>query len=149
MEYNCRAGGFCLIILLFNNDKTVADWVSKKWGKPIPPWYFAVGILNKEGLLQGAATFHNYNGSNIELCYYGPRTVTKEVVKGLTDFVVNHVKVTRITACVPRSNKLLNKSLLKLGFKVEGVLRHYFGPYKKYDAIVFGILAEEAIRFLN
>lgn len=129
------------MILLFGHDQTVADWVSKKWGKPIPPWYFAIGILDKEGILKGGATFHNFNGSNIELCYYGPQTFSKDVVKGINQFVFGHLKANRLTISVPRKNKLLVKSVARMGFKVEGVLRHFYGPYNRDDAIVFGILA--------
>lgn len=134
--------------LLFKNDKVVADWASKKWGKPIPPWYFAVGILDKEGILKGAATFHNYNTSNIEMCYVGPNTLTRKVIRGLTHFLVNEIKIERLTVSVPRKNKLLLKSLPRLGFKVEGVLRHFYGPYKRDDAIIFGMLASEGKKFL-
>ncbi|HXP48857.1 MAG TPA: GNAT family protein [Bacteroidia bacterium] len=135
--------------LLFGHDQTVADWVSKKWGKSIPPWYFAVGILDNEGVLKGGATFHNYNGSNIELCYYGPKTVTKEIIIGLASFLIDHLKVQRLTVSTPRKNKSMVKNLPRLGFKVEGVLRHYYGPYKRDDAIIFGMLASEGKRFLK
>ena len=129
------------MILMFNQDQAVADWVSKKWGKSIPPWYFAVGILDKDGILRGGATFHNFNGSNIELCYYGPKTITKDVFIGLAKFVFGHLNVNRLTICVPRKNKPLIKSATKLGFKVEGVLKHFYGPYNRDDAIIFGLLA--------
>lgn len=135
--------------LMYGHDKTVADWVSKKWGKSIPPWYFAIGILNSEGLLKGGITFHNYNGSNIELCYYGPNTLTPSIWKGVADFCINKLKVNRLTVSVPRRNKSMTKNLPRLGFKVEGVLRHYYGPYKRDDAIIFGILASEGQKFLN
>jgi hypothetical protein len=129
------------VILLFDQDQTVADWVSKKWGHPIPPWYFAVGILNNEGLLKGGATFHNFNGSNVELCYYGPNTLSKDVVVGLFRFAFNHLKVNRATVSVPRKNRLLAKSVTRIGFKIEGVLKHFYGPYNRDDALIFGILS--------
>ncbi len=142
MEHFSRARGFC-VILLFGHDQTVADWVSKKWGKPIPPWYYAVGILDIEGVLKGGATFHNFNGSNIEMCYYGPSTLTKDVILGLCRYVFTHLKCNRLTVSVPRKNKLLIKSVTRIGMKVEGVLRHFYGPYNRDDAIVFGILAND------
>ena len=129
------------MILLFNHDQTVADWASKKWGKSIPPWYYAVGVLNKEGILRGAATFHNFNGSNVEICYYGPSTLSKNVIVGLNDFIFNHLKVNRLTISVPRKNKKLIHSVTRMGFKVEGVLKHFYGPYNRDDAIIFGILS--------
>ena len=142
MEHLSRARGFC-VILLFGHDQTVADWVSKKWGKPIPPWYHAIGVLDTDGVLKGGATFHNFNGSNIELCYYGPQTFSLDVIKGLTRFVFNHLKCSRLTVSVPRKNKVLIKSVSRMGMKVEGVLKHYYGPFNRDDAIVFGVLAND------
>ncbi len=133
------------MILMFNQDQAVADWVSKKWGKPLQSWYYAVGILNKEGVLRGAATFHNFNGNNIELCYYGPKTISKDVVFGLCRFIFDHLKATRLTISVPRKNKILTKSVRKMGFKVEGVLRHFYGPYNRDEAIIFGVLSTDSI----
>jgi hypothetical protein len=134
--------------LVFGDDKTIADWVSKQRGKSIPPWYFAVGVINKSGVLKGAATFHNYNGSNIELCYHGPNTLTLNVFKGIADFCINRLKVNRLTVSVPRKNKSLIKHLPKFGFKVEGVMRHFYGPFRRDDAIIFGILSSEGKIFL-
>ena len=129
--------------LMFDNEQVVADWLSKKWGKPIPPWYFAIGILDYQGLLKGGISFHNYNEHNIEAFYYGPHTFTKSVMIGICIFLFEKIKVQRLTLSVPRRNKVLLKRIPKFGFKVEGVLRHFYGPYKNDDAIVFGLLASE------
>jgi RimJ/RimL family protein N-acetyltransferase len=134
--------------LLSGNDQVIADWASKKWGKPIAPWYHAVGIINSEGILCGAITFHNMNGSSAELCYYGPKTFTRRILRELAHFCIDHLKLNRLTLSVPRKNKVLVKALSKLGFKMEGVLRHFYGPYHRDDAIVFGILAQEGKVFL-
>lgn len=135
------------MILLFGHDKTVADWYVKKWGNLLP-WQYAIGILDKEGLLCGAAIFHNYNGSNIEFSYYGPHTITKTVVLGIAYFTFKQLKVNRVTVSVPRRNRQLVKSLPPFGFKMEGVLRHFYGPYRNDDALVFGMIKSEAERFL-
>jgi RimJ/RimL family protein N-acetyltransferase len=135
--------------LLFNNDQTVADWMSKKWGKPVQGWYFAVGILNNEGLLKGGMSFHNFNGSNIEMCYYGPNTFSRDISSGLANFLFEYLKVNRLTVSVPRKNKILLRHLPKFGFKVEGVLKHFYGPYKKDDAIIFGMLKEDGIKYMR
>lgn len=134
--------------LVYGNDKLVADWVSKKWGKSIPPWYFALGVLNSQGFLAGGITFHNYNGANIEICYYGPGTLSRTVIRGVADFCINKLKITRVTVSVPRKNKALIRGLTKIGFKVEGVLHHFYGPYHRDDAIVFGMLSSEGKKFL-
>lgn len=137
------------MIVVAGQDKLVADWMSKKWGHSIPPWYFALGIMDSTGLLKGGASFHNYNGSNVEIAYYGPNTFTKEVVRGLADFCINGLKIQRVTVTVPRKNKALLRVLPRLGFSLEGVMRHYYGPFRRDDGILFGMLAEKGKRFLR
>ena len=136
------------MLFLYNNDKLVADWVSKKWGKPLQNWYFAIGVLNKNGTLSGAATFHNYNGYNIELAYYGPNTVTTQLFREIGDFCVNKLKVERLSVMIPRKNSSMVRNLPKFGFKLEGIIRHYYGPFKRDDGFLYGILASEGKRYL-
>lgn len=135
--------------LLFGHDKVVADWASKMFGSPLRNWYFAVGIINGDGKLVGAASFHGYNGSDIELCYYGPGSCSLGAWKGLLRFAFEELKVNRMTARVPRQNKKVLNSLPALGFKMEGVMRHYYGPVKRLDAIVFGLLEKDARKLIG
>ncbi len=135
--------------LLFGHDKTVADWVSTKNGKSLQYWNHAIGIINNEGLLIGAATFHEYNGSNVEFCFYGPQSVTHNIMRQLVNFAFDVLKVNRVTARTPRRNKIVNRHLPRYGFKVEGIMRHYYGPVKKLDGIVYGLLRSDADRIFK
>lgn len=135
--------------LIFGQDKLVADWASKKFGKPLRNWYFAIGIADKTESLVGAASFHGYNGSDVELCYYGPGSCSLGAWRGLLSFAFDNLKVNRITARVPRQNKNVLKGLPGLGFKMEGVMRHYYGPVKRLDAIVFGLLETDARKIIG
>lgn len=135
--------------LLFSHDRSVADWVSKKQGKPLRNWHWAVGVINAEGLLVGCASFHDFNGSNIEICYYGPGSPTIGIVRGLMRFAFFTLNVSRVTARTPRQNKLVIRGLKTFGFKMEGVMKHYYGPFKRLDAVVFGLVASDAKRFIG
>ena len=135
--------------LLFNYDRTVIEWIYKKSNIAVPPFLFAIGVLNKEGVLVGAFTLHEYNKFNIELQYWGPNSLTLVVFKQMAHFLFKHLKVTRVTLRTPRTNKVVLGALPKLGFKLEGVMRHFYGPFKKHDAIVFGITEVEARRYLK
>ena len=68
--------------LVFGQDQAVANWVIQTRGN-ILPYNYAVGVVDDLGRLQGAATFHIYTGSSIELCYHGPNTLTKRLLKEL------------------------------------------------------------------
>jgi RimJ/RimL family protein N-acetyltransferase len=135
--------------LLFGHDKIVADWVSKKSGTPLRNWHHAVGIINDGGELVGCASFHDINGSNVELCFWGPRAVTPNVARGIMRFAFDILKMNRLTAKTPRQNKTVSRHLGFYGFRCEGLMRHYYGPKKRLDAVVFGLLAEDGRRFLE
>lgn len=135
--------------LLFGHDKIVADWASKKFGKPLRNWHVAIGIIDNSGTLVGAASFHDYNESNIELCFYGPGALRATIVRDLMRFAFNNLCVNRVTAKTPRGNKTVIHGLPKFGFHMEGVMRRYYGPIKRLDAIVFGLLKNDAERFMG
>lgn len=137
------------MILLYGHDKVVADWVSKKWGKSLN-WSFAHGIIDQEGLLRGGILYHNYNGHNIEITYYGPGTFTVGIYREIAKFLINALPgFTHLTITVPRHNRRLIRSLIRLRIRHEGTLRHYYGPHNRDDAIVFGITKDEGKRFLR
>lgn len=133
--------------LLFDHDKIVADWASKRFGYPLRNWFFATGILDKDGVLIGAATWHDFNGSSVELSYYGPNAMTANLARKLMHFAFDGIKVNRVGARTPRQNRVVVRSLPSFGFRCEGVAKHYYGPSKRFDAILFGLLAADAKHF--
>lgn len=135
--------------LLFGHDKTVADWTSQQTGAPLRAWHHAVGVIDGSGLLVGAASFHDMNGSNVEICFHGPGCARVSVARGLARFAFEGLKAHRVSARTPRQNKTMSRHLPRFGFKFEGVLRHYFGPSKRLDAIMFGLLREDAKMLLR
>lgn len=135
--------------LLFGHDKAVADWASQQFGSPLRNWYFAIGLIDNEGLLRGAASFHDFNGSNIEICFYGPGAMTPSAVRGLMKFAFVELKANRITARTPRQNKAVIRALPKFGFRCEGVAKRYFGATKRLDAIMFGLLKADAQKHIE
>lgn len=137
------------MILLFGHDTTVAEWASSKFGRKIAVWNYALGVLDRDGALRGAATFHDWNGSNIEVSYWGPWTLRLSVVCGIARFCFVELGANRITARTPRSNKIMTRHLRKLGFRHEGVSPVYYGPRRADDAVIFGLLARDAGRLLR
>lgn len=135
--------------LLFGHDKTVADWASQKSGSPLRNWHHAIGIINSNGVLIGAASFHDMNGSNVELCFHGPNSVSLSIMRGLARFVFEQLGAARVTAKTPRANKMVCRHLPRFGWKFEGVMRRYYGRSKRMDAIVFGLLKEDATKLLG
>jgi RimJ/RimL family protein N-acetyltransferase len=135
--------------LVFGQDAFVAQWAIDKYDCGLPACTHALGVVDAAGNIRGAATLHYYGGSNIELCYWGPLTLTRGIVREIVEFCFYGLKVSRITARTQRNNKVMVRHLTKLGVKFEGVARHYYGSTKKNDAILFGLTFDDAARILR
>lgn len=122
--------------LLIGSDQAVASWCYRTIASniyPVPP-VKAIGILNKEEKLVGAILFENYNGCNLELSVYTePRTLTVGVIRhvamtALTEFKGASGKgIGRLTTITSRRNKRLIRALMKIGFRLEGMQRCFYG----------------------
>jgi len=137
--------------VLPGHDEEVARWVSQHLGKPILAPYAAMGVLDDDGVLRGAAVFNDYQGpgGNIEFTYYGPETLTRSVIRWLANYAFVTNKASRVTFKTHRSNHLVRKLLNKHGMVFEGVLRRYYNTDKGSDALVFMLDRRNAARWLR
>ena len=113
--------------LLFDCDEFVAlelfqrmNWMPTKYDR-------AIGVLNNNKELIGTILFHNWNGPNVEISYYAPRTLTVGVVRTLAKFVIATFNPARVTVVTSKKNKHFICSLNKFGFKLEGSQRCWYG----------------------
>jgi RimJ/RimL family protein N-acetyltransferase len=126
--------------LLVGEDQRVADWTFSQWDLVIQPINLALGILGKDGNLVGSVIFMDYNGYNIELWYYGPRTVTIGIARSCAKIALHYFKVARVTLRIPKRNMPLIRRMQKFGFKIEGTEQQFFGPER--DAVRLVIFTE-------
>jgi RimJ/RimL family protein N-acetyltransferase len=133
-----------VITFVYERDKEIADWTFRTFN--IQPWpvVLAVGLLKDGNELVGAFLFQEYNGSNAELSYYGPGSVTLRVVREIARAALLLLNVNRLTIRTKRRNKHITRSIGKFGFSFEGVQKMFYGPNE--DAIVFGLLRPDLIR---
>jgi len=128
---------FCI-----GRDDEIATWAFDTF-KFYPTHYvMAVGIVEDQKLV-GAAMFHAHSGPDVEISYYGPNTLTLDVVKGLAKIAVEHLGVSRVTARTSRSNKVMTRGIKKLGFEFEGI-RHC--GYGNQDAVMYGLYGANLAR---
>lgn len=114
--------------LLHNADDAVAHWAFQAFRLTPSKFDMAVGIVSPDGALAGAILFQAYNGSNVEVSYYGPHTMSPGIVRFIARIVIQHFDASRLTACTSKRNKRFIRALLKLGFVLEGHMRRYYGP---------------------
>ncbi len=120
---------------LLGHDVEVANWAFNTFNFHPTQFCMAVGILEKNSLV-AACLFHAHNGPDVELSYYGPNTLSLDVVKGIAKIAVEHLGVSRITARTSRSNKQMKRGIHKVGFEFEGVRKCGYGDQ---DALMYGL----------
>ena len=113
--------------ILLGYDQAVSEWAFKAHNKVPHHCDRGIGILNQERQLVGAALFHSWNGCNATLSYYGKGTASLGIIRSLAKIAILDLDLGRVTVVIPKKSKNLARKLLKLGFKVEGVQRCYFG----------------------
>ncbi len=115
--------------LLFDCDEQVANYTFRNLLKDHRPYKYdrAVGLIGPKGLC-GAALFHYWNGHNVELTYLGYDTITVGVLRGLARFAICTFNPSRVTVVTAKRNKRLIRTLQRVGLKVEGTQRCYYGP---------------------
>jgi hypothetical protein len=91
----------------------------------------AIGIVDG-GQLAGGIILHWWNGHNIYLDYYGPKTLTPGLASSLAQLILDRFDVQRVTFQVKRKDRI-SKGLVKLGCVHEGNLKWFYGrnPYNK------------------
>jgi RimJ/RimL family protein N-acetyltransferase len=111
--------------LLFGSDEEVATRIFAQYGQR-HKIDNALGIIsNKE--MTGAVLFHNWNGHNIEVSYYGRGTLTAGILRMIARYIIYTFDPTRVTVVTAKRNKRLVRSLQRLGFKLEGSQHCYYG----------------------
>lgn len=113
--------------ILIGDDLRVYQWVVDVYKIYAKPFNKTVGIVDDKGNLLGAAIFHNFNGFSLELSYYGKRTLSVGIVRALSRIAVGCFNASRVTVVTSKKNKALMRGLLKIGFRLEGAQRCYYG----------------------
>ena len=135
--------------LVLGRDEEVAAFAAEGLQTKFVPPFVAFGIVDEAGALCGAMVFNHFNGFNMEVSMFTPGCFRRRFLKAGLDYVFHQAGCIRLTARTRRRNKALCRSLPKLGFVFEGVMKSYFGPRKGDDAIVFRMTAAEAARWIG
>lgn len=114
--------------LLFECDEEVAKWTFVTFKMPIMKYDRAIGIMSNKGQIIGSVLFQCFNGFNVELSYYGVRpTLSLGITRCLARYVLFTFNVSRVTVSTSRKNRNLMRSLQRMGFRLEGAQRRFYG----------------------
>ena len=131
--------------LLFGHDQAVAEWVSnQKYGKPFHPPYTAIGVITDEGKISGGFVFTTYTGSSVNLSLAGDGVVYRGAWRGVLHYVFEQMKCSRLECHTAVSNKIVRRSLPRLGFKFEGTARRLYGAE---NGLCFSLTVDDLTEF--
>ncbi len=137
--------------LITGQDEIIAKFVSEGIKRTIYPPYVAIGwvAIDKTGnwKLVSGAVFNDYTGASVEITIYG--RMTRQTIRESMAYVFVQLKCLRMTARTRRGNARMRRILPRMGFVLEGVLKHFYGPSKQENALIFRLDAEQAQRWLN
>jgi len=129
-------------VLATGGDELVLAWVWAHFGVVCTKVDMAIAVMDGRDMV-AAAIFQAHSGPDIELSYYGPKTMTLGTVKGLAKIAVDHFNVSRITVRTARNNRIITDGVEKLGFVFEGVRHHAYGDG---DAMMYGLFGHNLAR---
>lgn len=133
--------------LVFGHDAEVGAWAAEKLNIPLSPPYVAIGVADN-GELKGAAVYNNWNRWQVELSFYGPGCINRQVIRAfLLAYPFDDLGAGRLTARTRRSNKLMQRLFPRFGFEMEGVLKRFYGPTKADDAFMYRLDRQAAERW--
>jgi hypothetical protein len=118
-------------------DERCARFVSEVIGVGMCPPYTVMGI-EKDSAIVGAVLFNHFEGADLHVTLAG-HGWNRGFLRAVGSYVYDQLGCERMTA-VTRCPEVVGFAV-RLGGKVEGVLRSHFGP--GHDATLVGILRDE------
>lgn len=131
--------------ILLGADELVGEMVKSRiphmrgesWGP-----YTALGVVRR-GVLLGGVVYHEKRDIDIHvsMAFDRPGWALPYTMRALFDYPFNQLGCVRITAMTARKNRKARESLIRAGFKLEGVHRRAVDGVE--DFISYGMLKEE------
>jgi hypothetical protein len=112
--------------IVVGQDQRVADWLVTISNCRPMLFNMAIGLTDDSDQLIGGILFTGYNGSDVEVHYYGPGTLTRRIVRLICGIAVKHFNANRMT--VRTRKKHMSRGCLKLGAVFEGNVKRLYGP---------------------
>lgn len=134
--------------LVFAGDR-VAEFVARGLGAPVVPPYTAFGVESAAGNMVAGAVFNQHTGANIEVSVYAPGALRRGFIRAIMHYAFVQLGCCRLTARTRRGNRAMRTILPKMGFGYEGTMRRFYGPTRSDDAFMFGLMRENAERWLR
>lgn len=108
-------------------DARVAAWMFEVSGSYPMQYNMALGLSEDGGeTFVGGVMFTNYNGSDVEIHFYGPGTLKRRVVRTICYIAATVFNVNRMTVHTRKPH--MARGCIKLGAEYEGRIKRLYGP---------------------
>jgi hypothetical protein len=111
--------------IILGQDARVARWMFEVSNSRPMQFNLAIGLADESGALVGGAMFTNFNGSDAEIHFVGPGTLSRRVVRLIFGITVMQFNLNRLT--VHTRKKSMARGVTKLGAKFECVCKRLYG----------------------
>lgn len=128
--------------LIYGFDEKVAEWTQNVFGVPPGKYEMAVAIVEHDKIV-GSIMWHAFRGHDIEISYYGPKTMTLGIARACARVAVDHFGVSRVSARTAKRNKTMTKGIEGIGFRYEGIIHAGYG---NKDAVLYGLYGKNLAR---
>jgi RimJ/RimL family protein N-acetyltransferase len=126
-------------LIVRHRSEYVAIWAGAKLGGVFRQPFVAWGIADKDGNITGAVIFNDYDACNVEVTCVG-HGWTRGVIREIGRYCYEDLACTRVSITTRMSNSLVHSLAARLGGRLEGIKRRYYGDE---DAVLYGVLKDE------
>ncbi len=119
-------------------------WAAHNLGVDFYGVHAVFAVRNEAGDLVGCAVLHDRTKYDVELSYYGPRTVTLGLLKAVSISALEAGMI-RITNKCSARDKRMARHYTKLGLQYEGRMKDHRGP--GHDTLIYAARAPLLLKF--
>ncbi len=112
--------------IVAGQDERVGAWMFEQSGCRPMQFNMAIGLADGQGALVGGVMFTGFNGSDVEVHFYGPGTLKRRIVRLIFGLAIKAFDVNRVTVRTRKEH--MSRGVLKLGAIFEGTVRRLYGP---------------------
>jgi hypothetical protein len=108
-----------------DTDGAMARWAFERAGSVPMLFNASVGVMDGM-VLKGVFAFTGYNGSEVEVHYYGPGALKRHVLFAMFRLALLHFRVNRLVVRTRKAS--MARGVQKLGAVFEGKFKRVYGP---------------------
>lgn len=132
-------------MIVYKQDARLVEWVNRQLGLAFDPEKVkSIATIDDDGKLLAVVLYSRFSafGCEMTIASNSPRWCSRKFLKAAFQYPFIQCGFKRVSFVTTPSNTKAIELNKRLGAKLEGVLRQWFGDE---DGLIFGLLASECI----